>query len=114
MGCFVSDTARVLVSTNFPFYVPTAFAPQSLNTENTIFRPFVTDKVARIAYLRVFNRWGEMVYEKRDLPAADESTGWDGTFNGSPLGAGFFAYALELEFINGRRAVYSGEVMLVR
>lgn len=114
MGCFVSDTARVLVSTKFPFYVPTAFAPQSLNTENTIFRPFVTDKVARIAYLRVFNRWGEMVYERRDLPAADESAGWDGTFNGSPLGAGFFAYALELEFINGRRAVYSGEVMLVR
>ncbi len=114
MGCFVSDTARVLVSTKFPFYVPTAFAPQSTHTQNALFRPFVTNKVARIASMRVFNRWGEMVYERRDLPISDESAGWDGTFNGSPMAAGFFAYALELEFINGRSAVYSGEVMLVR
>ena len=114
MGCSVSDTTRVLVSTNFLFYLPNAFSPQSPHTQNAIFRPFVTNKVARIASLRVFNRWGEMVYERHDLPVSDETAGWDGTFNGNPLDAGFFAYALELEFINGARKVYTGEVMLVR
>lgn len=114
MGCFVSDTARVFVSTNFPFYVPNVFAPQSSNAENAIFRPFVTDKVERVNSMRVFNRWGEMVYERRDLPTTDESVGWDGSFNGEPLGAGFYVYSLEMEFINGATEVYSGDVMLIR
>jgi len=114
MGCFVSDTARVFVSTNFPFYVPNVFAPQSSNAENAIFRPFVTDKVERIHSMRVFNRWGEMVYERQDLPTADESVGWDGTFKGEPLDSGFYVFSLEMEFIDGTTEVHSGDVMLIR
>ena len=114
MGCFVSDTAWVFVSTDFPFYVPNAFAPQSKHAQNAIFRPFVTNKVERINVLRIFNRWGAMVYEKHNLSTTDETEGWDGSFDGAPVDAGFFVYSLELEFINGRTQVYAGEVTLVR
>ncbi len=114
MGCFVSDTTRVFVSTDFPFYLPNAFSPTSRHAQNAVFRPFVTEKVRQIRALRVFNRWGALVYERESLPADNETAGWDGTFMGQPLEGGAYAYILELEFINGAVQVYSGEVLLLQ
>jgi len=114
MGCFVSDTALILVSTRFPFYVPNVFAPGSSNIQNSIFRPFVTNKVEKINFLRIFDRWGSLVYERENLPKGDTSAGWDGTLNGKVLDAGVYVFFLELEFINGTTRGYSGDVTLFR
>ncbi len=114
MGCFVSDTIQVFVSTRFPVYIPNAFAPQSSHVQNSIFRPFVTDKVEKIHVLKIFNRWGDLVYERNDFPTVDESAGWDGTHNGAMLDSGVFVFFLEVEFINGAVEVYSGDVLLIR
>ena len=87
----------------------------STNPEpNRTFRPFVTNKVQEIPVLRIFNRWGALVYERYDFPVRNESAGWDGTVNGQVLDPGVYMYAMELEFVNGDRRVYSGEVVLVR
>ncbi len=113
-GCFATDTTFILVSTNFPFYIPNAFAPNSSNVENAIFRPFVTNKVQQINFMRIFNRWGDLVYERKDLPFGDDSTGWDGRFNGKLLNSGVYVFLLEMEFINGDVRQYSGDITLLR
>ncbi len=113
-GCFATDTTLIMVSTDFPFYVPNAFVPNSSNVQNAIFRPFVTHKVRKINYMRIFNRWGDQVYERRDFPTGDESVGWDGRFKGKLLDTGVYVYSLEMEFINGAVRVYSGDVTLLR
>ena len=113
-GCIVADSALVFVSTNFPYYIPTAFAPESNNIENTVFRPYVTNKVRNINSMRIFNRWGQIVYERANFPIFDESEGWDGTNEGDILGAGVFVYFFEIEFIDGSVEVISGDVTLIR
>ena len=113
-GCFVADTTLILVSTDFPFYVPNAFVPKSSNPQNAIFRPYVTHKVRRINFMSIFNRWGDQVYEKKDLPIGDESIGWDGRFNEKLLDTGVYVFLLEMEFINGDIRRYSGDVTLLR
>lgn len=114
LGCTVSDSAFILISDEFPFYVPNAFAPESPRIQNAVFRPFFTNKVAKIHAMRVFTRWGELVYERRDFPIYDESIGWDGTHQGRVLDAGVYVFALEVEFINGDTRRYTGDVMLMR
>ena len=114
MGCFASDTIPIHVSTRFPFYIPNAFAPQSSNVQNAIFRPFVTDKVKQIHFMRIFDRWGSMVYEWSNLPLSDDTIGWNGRYKGKLLNPGVFVFFLEVEFINGDVKVYSGDVSLVR
>ncbi|MFT5169003.1 MAG: gliding motility-associated-like protein, partial [Saprospiraceae bacterium] len=113
-GCFAADTTMIMVSTDFPFFVPNVFAPESSNIQNTIFRPFVTHKVQKINYMRIFNRWGALVYERKDFPTVDESVGWDGRFKGKMLDSGVYVFLLEMEFINGDVRRYSGDVTLVR
>ena len=112
-GCAVSDTMQIYVSTKFPFFVPNVFAPKSSNPQNAIFRPFPTSKVESISYLRVFNRWGQLVYERNDFPVNDDSAGWDGRVDGRILNPGVYVYTLEVEFINGDVKKYSGDVTLL-
>ncbi len=45
---------------------------------NDILRPILRG-VKEVRYFRVFNRWGQMLFEKRNNQA-----GWDGTFKGIP------------------------------
>ena len=60
--------------------------------------------------LIVFNRWGEIVYESKDL-----KRGWDGTYNGMPQDEGTFTY-----YIVGRasetkkKIIQNGTFTLIR
>ncbi len=71
-GCLAFDTIQFYVSKKFPIYIPNIFAPKSSNPQNTIFRPFVTNKVRKINYVKIFNRWGVLVYERNNFPTKDE------------------------------------------
>jgi hypothetical protein len=58
---------------------------------------------------RVWNRWGEIVFETRQL---DEF--WDGTFRGRPLDPAVFVYTLQGICLNGEPFLRTGDVTLIR
>lgn len=113
-GCEVSDTTLILVSKKFPFYVPNVFAPKSKNVQNSIFRPYFTNKVKNVNSMKVFNRWGQLVYEESDFPVNDDTAGWDGTYKGKVLDTGVYVFSLEVEFIDGSVKLFSGDVTLLK
>jgi hypothetical protein len=41
--------------------------------------------VFMIKSLRVFNRWGEMVFERLNFNPNDASAGWDGKYKGKAV-----------------------------
>ncbi len=57
-------------------------------------------EVRVIKRLRVFDRWGNLVFEKLDVPA-DESAYWDGYYNNEAVHPGVFLYDLEWELADG-------------
>jgi hypothetical protein len=60
------------------------------------------------------DRWGNLVFEKKEITINDPSQGWDGTFRGQRCAAGAFLYELEIEFPDGVRKQFKGEVKLLR
>ena len=73
-GC--TDTiSRVLQIEQDPiYYVPNAFTPNSSELNN-VFLPIFSPSLALESYnLKIFNRWGEVVFESQD-----PLKGWDGT-----------------------------------
>jgi hypothetical protein len=46
--------------------------------------------------ISVFDGWGERVFESNDIDFK-----WDGTFKGSLLAPGVFAYTLKITFVDG-------------
>ena len=87
-------------------YVPTAFSPNN-DAINNVFRPIPVG--VNLEYFRVFNRYGEPVFETSRF-----LQGWDGTYKGKPQPVGAYAWVLKGKDRRGRDVVMKGTVMLVR
>ncbi len=112
-GCPATDSLRIEVEGGGRAYVPTAFSPNGdgVNDRLTVF----TDRsVVQILSLQVFDRWGGLVFETKNIPPNEETHGWDGTAHGKQLPAGLYVYQARLLLLNGIELLISGEVMLVR
>lgn len=112
-SCTAVDEVAVIVVKNRPLFIPNAFSPNS-DGVNDFFTIYGGPSARSIHVLRVFDRWGELVFEGADLPLGSEPLGWDGTFRGQPLSSGVFVYYAEIEFIDGEVLSVSGDVSLVR
>jgi hypothetical protein len=112
-GCSASDTLRIFVDKRLPVYVPTVFAPYS-GGPNSRFTIFGNQDVLLIRSLRIFNRWGGLVFGRENFAPNDPALGWDGYLSGEPLNAGVFLYVAEILFLDGRVERLTGDVVLMR
>ncbi len=103
-GCIVLDTLNVyMVETELD--MPNAFAPYTTNHDLKI----VKRGIATLKYFRIFNRWGQKVFETQDI-----NKGWDGRFNGEDQPMGTYIYAIDAETDAGKRFYKEGNVTLIR
>lgn len=106
-GC--NDDTCVLITVIPRIYigVPNAFSPNQDNQNNV----FLIEGRNGIAYmeLRIYNRWGELIYESTDPQA-----GWDGTYKGVIQEVDAYAYTFVATLISGRQVRKQGNITLVR
>ena len=105
-GCVVVDTITVYVDPQTLLAVPNAFTPG--NGPNNVFK-IIKNGLATLNYFRIFNRWGNMVFETTDI-----DNGWDGTFSGAPQP--FDVYIYEIQAVTSTGVVFTkkGNVTLIR
>ena len=112
-GCLAYDTITINVNVVRPVFAPNVFSPDD-NGENDIFSLFGGPAVSAVQELRVFDRWGNQVYEGTNLPINDRVSGWDGLFNGKPMNPGVFTWMAKVLFIDGVVEAFTGDLTLVR
>lgn len=112
-GCIAFDSLTIFVDLKRPVYIPNAFSPNS-DGFNDFFTAYTGRAGRIIKRLRVFDRWGEMVFDGFDLTPGVELEGWDGTFKGKPMDPAVFAYYAQIEFIDGVVVLYEGDVTIIR
>jgi gliding motility-associated-like protein len=113
-GCAAQTIQRVNVDRRPNVYVPNVFSPNG-DGNNDIFMIFSNFKsVAQVNTFRIYNRWGEPVYEAFGFPTNNAAYGWDGLHRGKPANAAVFVWYAEVEMIDGRVILYKGDVALVR
>jgi gliding motility-associated-like protein len=112
-GCIATDSVRIAVIKNRPVYIPNAFSPNN-DGPNDLFTVYAGPAVESVQSLRVFDRWGNLVFERGEFAPNDESMGWDGRFDGRLMNGGVFVYFAEVRFIDGLVVNFKGDVTLVR
>jgi len=112
-GCVTQDSVTVRVIKNRPIYPPNAFSPNDDGT-NDRFTIYAGPGVREIEELKIFNRWGGMVFEADNFPPNDPTLGWDGTFKGEEAAIGVYAFFARVEFIDGVVVLVEGDLQLVR
>lgn len=112
-GCISNRNVQIIVVCNEKnFFIPNTFSPNNDGTNDRFF-PRGTG-LDRIQAMRIFNRWGELVFEKRNFPANDASSGWDGTYKGKPGASDTYIYMIDIICENANIITYKGNVTLIR
>lgn len=94
-------------------FFPNVFSPND-DGINDLFLPFDGGDVSMVHTLKIFDRWGGLVFEKNEFQPNDFEAGWDGFFMGKKANPGVYAWFAEVEFRDGKRELKKGEVTLLR
>lgn len=111
-GCKASDTRFIIVDRTRWVYIPNAFNPAS--NENNLVMIYGGVDVELVKSFRIFDRWGNALFEQRNFTPNDPANGWDGRFKGEEMNPGVFVYEAEILFKDGETVVYKGDVTLIR
>lgn len=112
-GCKNSDSVTVFIYChNDQVFVPNTFTPNN-DGQNDIFYPRGTG-MKSVTSFRIYNRWGELIFERRGFQLNDASAGWDGTYKGAQLSTDIFIYAIDGICDSGEPISWKGDVTLIR
>lgn len=104
-----SYSNTVLYQPEFEPLMPNAFRPRSLIIENTVFNPVIPLTNSKTYRLRIFDRWGGVIFE-----TLDPLDGWNGKRKNDELWPqGVYVYSIEYENAIGVPQVKRGNVMLL-
>jgi len=115
-GCTGTGKIVVTVDPNRNVYIPNAFIPGNADGRNFFFAPIGGNGVKDVNYFQVYNRWGELMYERTNFEIGTDEfgVGWDGRFKGQFVQPGVYVYVVEADFLDGRTLLYRGDVTVIR
>ncbi|MFZ1451616.1 MAG: PKD domain-containing protein, partial [Ferruginibacter sp.] len=112
-GCKTTDRVTVYVMCDGAnIFIPNTFSPNGSGT-NDVFYPRGSG-IFTIKLLRIFNRWGEVVFEKVNFSPNDPGAGWDGTVKGKKVNSDVFVYTAEVVCENNNSMILNGNIALLR
>ena len=112
-GCSASDTIHIKVfCESSQVFIPNAFTPNG-DGRNDILMVRGTGILA-VKSFRIFNRWGEIIFEKNNFPPNNPIYGWDGMVKGQKVAPDVFVYTAEVICDNGTPYVFKGNVTLLK
>ncbi len=112
-GCVTVDSIRIIVTCDGKnLFVPNTFSPNGDGMNDWF---YVQGKgLSTIQSMRIFNRWGQLVFEKKNFSPNVEQDGWDGNFNGRKAPVDVYIYTIEVVCENSQVIAYNGNVALIR
>lgn len=111
-GCTARD--NISISTfckNSQVFVPNAFTPDGDGINDIL---MVRGTGIFVKSFRIFNRWGELVFQKTNFNPNDKQYGWDGKVRGVPASPDVFVFTAEVVCDNGVNYTYKGNTTLLK
>lgn len=106
-GCSGNGKITLTVTPPASITLPDIFTPDG-DGKNEVLLPIVSS-IASLNYLRIYNRWGEVIYFSKQL-----TDGWDGKIKGIKSDSGVYVWKMEAVANSGEIVSKNGTVLLVR
>jgi hypothetical protein len=111
-GCKAVATVRLLITKQEIVNIPNVI--ETNDGSNGGFTLYGNDQVQRINYLKIYDRWGNLMFINENFEPNQPSLGWDGKFNGKEVVPGVFVYVFEVEIAGSGPRVYAGDLTVIR
>lgn len=107
-GCKINDSITIRISEETILDLPNAFSPGSGTSINDELK-IIKRGLATLNYFKIFNRWGEEVFETKDI-----ERGWNGRYKDTPQPMGVYVYVIDATTSTGKRFYKQGNITLIR
>lgn len=108
-GCVTVDTVLVRIFSRGDIFVPTGFTPNNDGKNDRLY-PILAG-MNSLTYFKVYNRWGNLVYETK---SSDPANGWNGMYNGQMQPVETYVWMAEGIDIDGNKIQRKGTAVLIR
>lgn len=107
-GCSAKD--EFTLNRDCYINIPNAFSPDGDGNNDTFIPRNQSEQNIRKFSMQIYNRFGQLIFETKN----PGGSGWDGRFNGVEQPFGVYVYTIDVEFNNGMKESYHGNVTLIR
>ncbi|MBK8556890.1 MAG: gliding motility-associated C-terminal domain-containing protein [Lewinellaceae bacterium] len=98
----------------YTLYFPNVIQPSS-GVPNGYFTLYTgLEQEVRIDALRIYDRWGELVFARLDFDPNKPELGWNGLIDGNDALPGVYVYVAVLRLPDGEVLIKSGDVTVIR
>lgn len=112
LNCSATDSVVIeLLCGKEYYYLANTFTPDG-DGVNDWFYP-QGRAVVNIKSMRIFNRWGQVVFDKKEVPINVPTAGWNGTMQGKALSPDVYVYIIEV-ICGGQIVPLKGNIMIVK
>jgi gliding motility-associated-like protein len=112
-GCMSKDVINVFAScTGDNLFIPNTFSPNG-DGINEVFYPRGRG-IEKIRSMKIFSRWGQLIYIKENFLANDQNAAWNGKRQGQFVTPDVYVYMIDLVCENGNIITLKGDVTLIR
>jgi len=113
-GCIIKAQILMIVDQRVPVYIPNVFSPYNGDGTNDLFIIYGNaPQIEQVNLLNIYDRWGNLMFSRKEFPVNDPNFGWDGKLNGEKLNAGVFVYTAEITLITGETVLFQGEIIIL-
>jgi len=114
IGCSKTDsiTIQVAAKKNRPIFLPNILnlSDTSINGKFIIGAEPSVETIKNIA---IFDRWGNLIWNKKDLDPFNSEMAWNGTMNNIKVEPGVYFWQAQIQFIDGIIMKYVGDVTVI-
>jgi hypothetical protein len=116
LGCTAVDSITLTKVPRLDVYGPNIFKPDfTQNLANNYFTVFASSSAVMVRRMEIYDRWGDLIFSRKDLPPGDPGLRWDGTgIRGKRMETGVYVWLAEVAFFDGAVRTYNGNVTLWR
>jgi hypothetical protein len=111
-GCVARDEVLVKIDRARHVYIPNVFNPAS--AQQSVLQVYGGQDVAEVEAFRIYDRWGELLFEAKNFQPNDAANGWSGRQNGKDVAPGVYVYYAVVRFIDGEEEIFTGDVTVFR
>lgn len=108
-GCVDSIQGTVSIVNDVVLYAPNTFTPDA-DEHNQTWEFYLSGVDPYDFKVQIFNRWGELIWESRDISAS-----WDGTYNGKIVASGMYTWSMKcVNNVDNGHLNYFGHINVLR
>ncbi|MDF1696034.1 MAG: gliding motility-associated C-terminal domain-containing protein [Saprospiraceae bacterium] len=108
-GCVAFDEVQIQLEVITDVIFPNIITPNGDNSNDVFY--IKSKDVETVISMKVFDRWGEKLFDAENFPPRDPQFGWDGKFNGRNVVSGVYVFIAEVKYFNKNETeTFKGDV----